>query len=91
MTSESLFSVFFCQSWLLQDFTVPGYRVITHIHHTMLAMCHAYSDHAIYTGLAETSVGNLGSIPGWGRSPGEGNGNPLQYSCPGNSMDGGAW
>ena len=33
----------------------------------------------------------LGSIPGWGRSPGEGNGNPLQYSCLENSMDGGAW
>ena len=27
------------------------------------------------------NVGDLGSIPGWGRSPGEGNGNPLQYSC----------
>ena len=32
-----------------------------------------------------------GSIPGSGRSPGEGNGNPLQYSCLKNSMDGGAW
>ena len=30
-------------------------------------------------------------IPGSGRSPGEGNGNPLQYSCPGNFMDRGAW
>ena len=30
-------------------------------------------------------------IPGLGRSPGEGNGNPLQYSCLENSMDGGAW
>ena len=30
-------------------------------------------------------------IPGSGRSPGEGNGNPLQYSCPGNPMDRGAW
>ena len=37
------------------------------------------------------SVGDLGSIPGSGRSPGEGNGNPLQYSCLGNPMDGGAW
>ena len=37
------------------------------------------------------SVGNLGSIPGSGRSPGEGNGNPLQYSCLENPMDGGAW
>ena len=33
----------------------------------------------------------LGSIPGPGRSPGEGNGNPLQYSCLGNPMDRGAW
>ena len=36
-------------------------------------------------------VGDPGSIPGWGRSPGEGNGNPLQYSCLENPMDGGAW
>ena len=32
-----------------------------------------------------------GSIPGLGRSPGEGNGSPLQYSCLENAMDGGAW
>ena len=32
-----------------------------------------------------------GSIPGLGRSPGEGNGNPLQYSCLENAMDGGDW
>ena len=32
-----------------------------------------------------------GLIPGSGRSPGEGNGNLLQYSCLGNSMDSGAW
>ena len=37
------------------------------------------------------NMGNLGSIPGWGRSPGEGNGNPLQYSCLENPMDGEAW
>ena len=37
------------------------------------------------------NVGDLGSIPGWGRSPGEGNGNPLQYSCLENPMEGGAW
>ena len=36
------------------------------------------------------NVGDLGSIPGLGRSPGEGNGNPLQYSCRENPMDGGA-
>ena len=37
------------------------------------------------------SAGDLGSIPGLGRSPGEGNGNPVQYSCLVNSMDRGAW
>ena len=36
-------------------------------------------------------VGDPGLIPGSGRSPGEGNGNPLQYSCLENSMDRGAW
>ena len=37
------------------------------------------------------NAGDLGWIPGLGRSPGEGNGNPFQYSCLGNPMDGGAW
>ena len=37
------------------------------------------------------STGDPGSIPGLGRSPREGNGNPLQYSCLENSMDRGAW
>ena len=37
------------------------------------------------------NAGDLGSIPGLGRSPGEGNGNPLKYSCLENPMDGGAW
>ena len=37
------------------------------------------------------NVEDLGLIPGSGRSPGEGNGNLLQYSCLENSMDGGAW
>ena len=37
------------------------------------------------------NAGDLGWIPGSGRSPGEGNGNPLQYSCLENPMDRGAW
>ena len=37
------------------------------------------------------NAGDLGSIPGWGRSPEEGNGNPLQYSCLENTIDRGAW
>ena len=36
-------------------------------------------------------VRDVGSIPGTGRSPGEGDGNPFQYSCLGNSMDREAW
>ena len=37
------------------------------------------------------NAGDVGSIPGLRRSPGEGNGNPLQDSCLGNPMDRGAW
>ena len=37
------------------------------------------------------NAGNAGLIPGWGRSLGEGNGYPLQYSCLENPMDSGAW
>ena len=37
------------------------------------------------------NAGDVGSITGLGRHPGEGNGNPLHYSCVGNPMDRGAW
>ena len=37
------------------------------------------------------NTGDVGLIPGLGRSPGEGNGNPFQYSCLENPMDKGAW
>ena len=37
------------------------------------------------------NIGDSGSVPGLGRSPREGNGYPLQYSCQGNHMDRGAW
>ena len=37
------------------------------------------------------NAGDAGSVPGSGRSPGEGNGNPLQYSCLDNPLDRGAW
>ena len=36
-------------------------------------------------------AGDVGSVPGWGKSPGEGHGNPLQYSYLENSMDRGTW
>ena len=38
-----------------------------------------------------TNAGDMGLIPGPGRSPGVGNGNPFQYSCLGNPKDRGAW
>ena len=41
--------------------------------------------------VSASNAGDPGSIPGPGRSPGEGNGNPLQYSCLENPMDGEAW
>ena len=41
--------------------------------------------------VSASKEGDLGSIPGLRRTPGEGNGNPLQYSCLGNPMDRGAW
>ena len=37
------------------------------------------------------NAGDMDLLPGPGRSPGEGHGNPLQYSCLGNTMDEGAW
>ena len=41
--------------------------------------------------MSASNEGDLGSIPGLGRSPGEGNGNPLQFSCLENPLEGGAW
>ena len=41
--------------------------------------------------VSASNVGDLGLIPGLGRSPGEGNGNPAQYSCLENPIDRGAW
>ena len=41
--------------------------------------------------MQEMQAGDTGLIPGLGRSPGGGNGNPLQYSCLESSMDRGAW
>ena len=57
------------------------------------------STHFVFTGFpggsdskaSACNAGDQGLIPGSGRFPGEGNGNPLQYSCLENSMDGGAW
>ena len=57
-------------------------------------VCELYLGKALISSDGKVSAynaGDPGSIPGLGRSPGEGNGNPLQYSCLENPMDGGAW
>ena len=65
------------------DFPVPG------------ALSSPVTDTGISGGsdckVSACNAGDLGSIPGSGRCPGEGNGTPLQYSCLENPMDGGAW
>ena len=55
---------------------------------------HSHSETSLVAQTVKASAyngGDPGSIPGSERSPGEGNGNPLQYSCLENPMDGGAW
>ena len=57
---------------------------------------YVYVSHTCFPGGSDgkasaCNVGDPGSIPGSGRSPGEGNGNLLQHSCLENPMDGGAW
>ena len=68
-----------------------------HSHFSFLGLSKLYYTHAGgfpggSDGKASTcNAGDPGSIPELGRPPGEGNDNPLQYSCLENSMDGGAW
>ena len=60
------------------------------------ALVSSYSKPVVFLGGSDSkesacSAGDQGSIPGLGRSPGEGNGDPLQYSCLENPMGGGVW
>ena len=64
----------------------------THTHtHRCMQIIHGAFQAALVVKNWSSSAGNLGLIPGSGRSPGEGNGNPLQCSCLGNPTEGGAW
>ena len=62
-------------------------NILTSIYHLLCIFVSSGSDGKE----SACNVGDLGSISGLGRSPGEGNGNPLQYSCLENPMDRGAW
>ena len=75
------------------DYSLPGFSV----HGILQARIQASGCHTVqflekYSSLVpDCNAGDLGSIPGLGRSSGEGNGNPLQYSCLENPMDRGSW
>ena len=65
--------------------------VYTHTHTHTHTLINLVSLVASVVNNPPANAGNMSSIPGLSRSPGEGNGNPLQYSCLGNPMDRGAW
>ena len=67
--------------------SLTGFFNSIHAGKSLLTSCSDGSDDKV----SEYNAGDLDSIPGLGRSPGEGNGNPLQYSCLENPMDREAW
>ena len=64
-------------------------------YHHLMGFCGASATHGFPGGSVvkntPANAGDVDSMPGSGRGPGEGNGNPLQYSCLGNPMERGAW
>ena len=90
-------SIKICLGWVQKQFSVPylhwkqtffGQEIFIHfalcIHNNGLLCSSASRESACNSGDLSSSLGS-------GRSPGEGNGNPLQYSCLENPMDGGTW
>ena len=67
---------------------VPGHK--RSFRHLIISVRKNFPDSSVSKESA-CNAGDLGSISGLGRYPGEGNGNPLQYSCLKNPMDRGAW
>ena len=71
------------------------YGLLQTTDYSSLSMQQVLVDYLFYGGsevkASACNAGDPGSIPGSGRSPGEGNGNPLQFSCLENPMDGEAW
>ena len=75
--------------------SVKNYQLILKVTHEEQNVCFSFTSQFSRTSMvAQTvkclayNVGDLDSIPGLGRSPGEGHGNPLRYSCLENPMDG---
>ena len=73
--------------------TREGHALIYNIHaiYIHILLCNYHFPGGSGSKASVCNAGDLGSTPGLGRSPGEGNGNPLQYSCLENPMDRGAW
>ena len=69
----------------------PLYHKQRHLDRRALYLIGWSFPHSSVSKESSCNAGNPGSIPGSGRSPGEGNGNPLQYSCLENSINRGAW
>ena len=65
-------------------------NTVNHLLHSLYCISEGFPGGSVVKYLA-ASAGDVGSISELGRSPGEGNGNPLQYSCLGNPMDRGTW
>ena len=74
----------------LSDFFFYIYKFVNFSFFILLLMFRGFSGGSDHKESA-CNAGDPGSIPGSGRCPGEGNGNPLQCSCLKNSMDRGAW
>ena len=80
----------------VSDFTFWGYKITADgdCSHEIKLKVSSLDFYCIMKHIVKVSawnVGDTGSVPGLGRSPEEGNGNPLQYSCLENPMEGGAW
>ena len=79
-------------NWLLMPPSVSQGQISPRLNDSLVSylpftFCAGASDGKVFA----YNAGDPGSIPGSGRSPGEGNSNPLQYSCLENPMDRGAW
>ena len=77
--------------WMCTKMTVDINVSLICYYSLVPTMCQIGFPHSSVGKESACSAGNPGSIPGLGRSPGEGNGNPLQYACLENLMDSGAW
>ena len=73
-----------------KDLLLPTFKHALYIYCVCVCVCVCSFPSGSDGKESTCNEGDLGSIPGSGRSPGEGNGNPLQYSCLENPMDGGA-